>query len=117
MAKGKIQYDSDGRPICELCGKAFDRLGLHVWMVHNIKAGDYKKMFGLDNKVGLISKRSKELIRGKTLANWDIVIKKNLLEKGKNSRFYKGNKGRTKEMMSEQSRLRLKKHINNIKNK
>jgi len=115
MSYGKIEYDSEGKPICELCGKTFNNLGLHVWKDHNMKANDYKIMFGLDKKSGLLSHVTREKKSKATIANYDILIKRNLLERGKNTRFYEKNKGRTKNMLSEQTRQRLIEHINKVR--
>lgn len=114
MSYGKINYDSKGNPVCELCGKGFARLGRHVWQSHNMKARDYKKMFGLDVSKGLISEASRRKISKATKKNYDLVIKKNLLEKGKDTRFYKGHAANR--IKSPQTIIRLKEHIKTIKN-
>lgn len=107
MTKGVIQYDEKGRPVCELCGKAYDRLLSHVRQVHEMSAYDYKKTFGLDTRKGICSEISAERTRQHTLANKKTVIDQNLISGGIFSRFEKGSEGRTKEKMSEQTRLRL----------
>lgn len=109
MAKGVIKYDDEGLPICELCGKSFKRVLNHVRLKHNMFEKEYKKMFGLDLGKGICSKESSELSRIKTLKNYDKVIKKNLTEKGIKTRFVKNSEGRTKEKVSEQTKIRLKK--------
>jgi hypothetical protein len=114
MERGVIRYDTDGKPICELCGKSFNRVAAHVRQVHNITARDYKKKFGLDVLKGICSKASKERSRAAALANYDNVIKKNLIEGGSKSRYKVGSKGRTKDMVSAQTRQMLQKHFASI---
>ena len=113
--KGIIQYDNEGKPICELCGLSFDRIGLHVFYKHNLKMKDYKKQFGLDNIKGICSQKSSLKSREHTLKNFDKCIKKNLLTKWQQTRFKKGSSWRPKEKLSKQSFLRLQKQALNIK--
>ena len=114
MTYGKIDYDMQGRPICAICGKGFDRLGFHVWKTHKMEAIEYKKMFGLDTKKGLTSQKSRLKSRNAVLKNYDKVVTQNLLKNGENTRFHKGHKGRTKDKVSEQTKNRLQRHIKRI---
>lgn len=102
----KVEYDMDWKPICEICGKSFSRVLCHVRQKHSISEREYKIQFGLDLRKWVCSKESRELIRRKTLAQYDISIKKNLIEWGVISRFKKG--AHKKKYFSEQSRLRIK---------
>lgn len=111
MSKGVIRYDKAGKPICEICGKSFSRLMSHVRQKHYMTARDYKEKFGLDVKKGICSEESSERTRVKTLENYDTVIKQNLIQKGSESRFKDGSKGRTKDQVSEQTRIRLKERL------
>lgn len=117
MAYGKIEYDEEGKPICEICGGSFKRVTAHARQKHDISARDYKKMFGLDVRKGICSKESRELSRERLFDNYDVSVKSNLLKKGAKSRFKVGSKGRTKEQVSEQTLLRLKEGLNNPKMK
>lgn len=111
MAYGIIEYDDDGKPICEICGKSFKRVIAHVRQKHNMNEREYKKEFGFDLKKGICSKESSELSRDRAIFNYDKVIRKNLVEGGKVSRFQKGDPGRTKDMVSEQTRIMLKERL------
>jgi hypothetical protein len=108
MAYGIIEYNADGLPICEICGKAFNRVISHVRQKHFIQEREYKKQFGFDLKKGICSQESAELSRLANERNFEVVVAKNLLKGGKKSRYTSGNKGRTKDMVSEQTRLFLK---------
>lgn len=44
---GKIKYDSNGKVICHICGRAYTRLGSHVKESHNMTIDEYKEKFGL----------------------------------------------------------------------
>lgn len=107
---GEIEYDDRGYPICHICGKSFKKLMSHVTQKHGLTALEYKKEFGLDVSKGIMCKESTELARARALENYDLVIKKNLLEKGAATRFVDGSKGRTIDKVSPQTMIRLKKY-------
>lgn len=102
--KGEVQYDNEGRPICHICGRAFKKLASHAFHTHNINAYEYKEKFGLNNNQGLISESTKKILQEHSKNNYDLVIKENLLNKGKDHRFKKGGKGRTRDMVRLQCR-------------
>lgn len=103
-----IEFNAEGKIICNLCGKAFNRLGWHINFKHNISAKEYKKMYGLNVGTPLISKESAEKTRKKTLEHYDRVVTINLIEKGTKTRLKKGNKGRTKDLVRPEELQRLK---------
>jgi hypothetical protein len=111
MAYGIIEYDEQGKPMCEICGKFFNRVSVHARQKHFISEKDYKTQFGFDLKKGICSKESSELSRQKALDNYDTVIAINLTEKGVNSRFKVGDKGRTKDKVSAQTRIMLQERL------
>lgn len=104
---GVKKFNTDGLPICFICGEAFHRVLIHVRQKHNMTALDYKKKFGLDVKKGIISEESKLKSRKATLANYNTVIEVNLKKRGEKTRFTKGHPGRSKEMMSMETLLRV----------
>lgn len=104
---GEIEYDPDGKPICEICGKSFNRVVSHIRQKHNMSEREYKTQFGFDLGKGICSPESAEKTRRKTLDNYDLVIGQNLIANGQKSRFKKGSKGRTREQLSEQTRKML----------
>ncbi len=108
MSYGKVEYDINGNPICEICGKAYSRVLSHVRQVHDLSAKDYKLKFGLDLNKGICSKKSADKTRKQTMSNYESVIKNNLLIKGKKTQFKVGHNGRTKDKVSEQTLIRLK---------
>lgn len=111
MAKGIINYDADGNPICEICGKSFKRVISHVRQKHDLSEREYKLQFRFDLKKGICSKESAETTRVKTLVNYDKCIAKNLMVGGEKSRFKDGSKGRNKEQVSEQTMIMLKEKL------
>jgi len=115
MAYGIIEYNHLGKPICEICGKPYDRVLSHVRQKHNMDEKSYKKKFGFDLTKGICSKDSALKTRIQTLKNFDKCVGKNLIDRGVNSRFEKGCKGRTKEKVSEQTRLALMENTKNFK--
>ena len=111
MAYGIIEYDNIGNPICEVCGKSFKRVLTHVRQKHNMSEKEYKKEFGFDLKKGICSKFSAELSRQAVEKNYNKVVEKNLIKNGVKTRFIKGDKGRTKEKVSPQTRIMLKERL------
>jgi hypothetical protein len=111
MAYGTIEYDEDGKPMCEICGKHFHRVIYHVRQKHDMNERDYKKEFGFDVKKGICSLESKDKSRKAVFDNYDKVVSNNLIEKGAKSRFKVGSQGRTKDMVSAQTKKMLIKRL------
>lgn len=44
---GRIQHDINGRVVCHICGRAYNRLGSHVKESHYMTIEAYKAKFGL----------------------------------------------------------------------
>jgi len=110
MAYGVIEYEN-GKPICEICGKAFNRVISHVRQKHDMSEKEYKIQFGFDLYKGICSLESAEKSRIKALENYDLVIAQNLINNGSKTRFVKGGNGRTKDKVSEQTRNALKERL------
>lgn len=117
MSYGKIEYDQEGNPKCEICGLFFKRVLPHVWQKHEMNQRDYKMLFGFDLIKGICSEKSAAKTRRKTLKNYEKCIRKNLNIRGKSTRFIQGEVGRTKDMVSEQTRNRLRQRIIKYKKK
>ena len=67
MAYGILEYNEEGKPKCEICGKFFNRVISHVRQKHFLNEREYKKQFGFELKKGICSKESSEKSRIKTL--------------------------------------------------
>lgn len=113
--KGEIAYDNEGKLICHICGRAFKKLASHAYNGHKITASEYKKMFGLNNKEGLLIESTKEKLREYSKVNYEIVVKENLLSKGEKTRFKKGCSGRTKDKVRLQCRKVLAQNFFKVK--
>jgi len=100
-----IKYDKNGLPTCELCGKSFSRLMAHVRQTHNMNARSYKKQFGLDISIGILSKESRLKSSKAVHKNYAKVVTENLIKKGKKTRYKDNHPGR--KIMSEQTRQRV----------
>ena len=107
MAYGIIEYNALGLPKCELCGQYFNRVLAHVRQKHFMTEREYKIMFGFDVKKGITSQESKLKSRQAVLNNFDKCVSDNLIKKGELTRYKPGDGGRTREQVSEQTRLRL----------
>jgi hypothetical protein len=107
MAYGVIEYNEDGQPMCEICGNYFNRVIAHTRQKHHISEKEYKLQFGFNLRKGICSKESSEKSRERVFENYEQCIGKNLELLGQKSRFKVGSEGRTKEKVSEQTRLML----------
>lgn len=54
-----------------------------------------------------MNEEAREVLRQRVKENYDLVVAKNLLKNGQQSRFKAGGRGRTKEQVSEQTRRQL----------
>lgn len=105
---GKVTYNHDGLPKCELCGKCFNRIGLHLHHTHHISVRKYKKDFGLDFSQSLCSKKSAAKSRKSVMRNYNQCVHENLIVRNCN-KFTKG--CQPGKYLSIQSRKRLIRQI------
>jgi hypothetical protein len=89
----------------------------HVWQKHDLLADEYKEMFGLDKKKGILNEDAREVLRQRVKENYDVVVAQNLLKNGQRSRFKYGSGGRTKDKVSEQTRRMLSQRISKKRKK
>ena len=111
---GEIKYDSEGRPICHICGRAFNKLMAHVSQLHKMDATVYKEKFELERGRGILSEKTRKLLHDNVMENYDVVVTENLKVKGESTRFKNGSPGRTKDKVSLQTRKKLVEHAKNI---
>lgn len=81
----------------------------HAWQRHSVLAREYKDTFGIEQGKGLIDSEQREILREHVKQNADIVIKKNLVNKGRMTRFKKGDSeiGRYKRSAETLEKLRV----------
>lgn len=108
---GEVSYDTQGKPICHICGNSFHRILCHVRQKHNLSARQYKKKFGLDLIKGVCSRESHDLASQRNKENFETVVGKNLLLGGIKTRFKKGCNGRTKDKVSLQTKRKLRERL------
>lgn len=105
--KGVIQLDDRGYVICHICGKSYKKLGSHAKESHSLSIKQYKELYGL-------CANSKTTEKTYSLKMSESAIKNNmpnqLVEKGKKTRFKKGDKTRLGK------EVRLQECINKRKN-
>jgi len=107
MPYGQVLYDTEGKPFCEICNKAFDRVLSHVRQKHGMTALNYKQRFGLDTTIGICSEASKAKSRAKVYENYESCITNNLIKLGAETRYTPEHEGRTIDKMSKQTYNRL----------
>ncbi len=96
---GVLELDAAGKVVCGFCGAAFESLGRHIQQKHGYSAAEYKEYWGLNRNTALTSALLSDKRRifckmiGKTVVN--------------PKPFTKGWRGRTREVMREETRLRL----------
>ena len=100
---GELRYDLEGRPICHICGRAYNKLMSHSRQAHGLSAIDYKKQFGLNVSKGIVSIRTAEILRRHVDKNYERVVEGYLIKNGVGTRFEKGCAGRTKDKLSLQA--------------
>jgi hypothetical protein len=110
---GEVIYDKGGYLVCHICGRGgFRQLGTHIRMSHSDVVDnmhDYKVMFGLNVKKGLLIEETRKIKADKVWENETVL---NLMgEKSIKARFKKGSKGRTIDKVSEQCKREFTKRI------
>jgi len=88
---GEIVIDNEGKVICHICGRSFDKLGEHTFHVHGLTEKDYKEKFELNRSSSLASEKIRKKLRENVYNNYS-VIQKNLIEGGKKTRVSSTNR-------------------------
>lgn len=102
-----------GKKQCLLCGKWYYKPMMHSYQTHGITEREYKDHFGLDRK-SIIADTTKEKHQEANRQHRHMVVDTNLLEKGKKTRFRKGDPTIGRYKRSEETLKRLRRHIKNI---
>lgn len=85
------QYE-EGKIQCKLCGGWYKKICSHVVQYHDMTSSEYKELAGHNRVGGVMCDASKEIARKRVMENYEVSIKENLVEKGKETRLKKGNK-------------------------
>lgn len=93
---GRLDYNSQGRVRCHVCGGWFDHLGAHTNAKHDLPADDYRRAFGLRQKDKLISEEFRATRRR-------LAVEQGLVEAGAPHRQT------VRDLSAEQRRARLAK--------
>ena len=88
--KGEIQLASNGDIICHICGAAYPKLGNHISFKHHMTPTEYKDAFNLYHSAQLTNERYKKKMRKYTKKYYKKVVKKNLIKRGRSTRFLQG---------------------------
>lgn len=100
IIKGVPLYNKDGKPICFICGKSFERLIAHVRQKHHMQGYEYRKNYGFCKSFAFISQNSKEKISKITKGHKHIIFN-NLIKAGNKTRFFNGHNICSHEIMEQ----------------
>lgn len=89
--KGRIEYDSNGRVICHICGRAYVRLGSHVKETHHLTIEEYKKEFELCKRAKTTEYNYSRIMSNHALEN---KMDEQLRVCGMKTRIQKGDKSK-----------------------
>ena len=84
---GEIVYAPNGDPICHICGQAHRKLGNHIAYKHNMTQNEYRDVFKLYHNTKLSNVEYRSTMSAYIDVYKDIVVNKNLIEKGKDTRM------------------------------
>lgn len=96
---------------CPYCNGWYMKLAAHTVQRHGVQHAELKDELGLDRKKGLVPEWHSKLLRQYVSDNAELVVNKNLIEKGKDTRFKKGHTINYKRSKQTLERLRTK-HLN-----
>ncbi len=76
-SNGSIEMVGE-RMVCHICGRDYEHLQGHI-RVHGISAAEYRREFGLPNRVRLVSDSIREKLRHKAMVNGgrDRIVQRN----------------------------------------
>lgn len=111
--KGEIKYDEEGRVVCHICGRAYDRLAAHIRYKHNMTKDEYREEFGLNRTQRLTSEghsnKLSKLVR--THNNIALYRNKDVNGKGKKAPRY----GKTERLQAKINRAKKRTVMNDKK--
>lgn len=73
---GVLEYDSEDKIQCHICGRWYRGLNNHVWKTHGWTADDYREEFGLNRGQSLICEGTRQKLSeiNKEQGNWKHLI-------------------------------------------
>lgn len=111
--KGVISRDEEGRVICHVCGRAYDKLTVHVQQRHKMSKEHYLETYGLNRGAKLTSINHNHKLKKMIKVQSNL---QNIAEVGKETRFKKGQVGARKNLETRLQTLlerKGKKYLNN----
>lgn len=69
---GEVHKDIEGKIICHICGRSYNKLGAHIVQKHKINTNKYKEKFELNRGQSLVSEPLREKYKdNKNIENID----------------------------------------------
>lgn len=73
---GEVHKDIEGKIICHICGRSYNKLGAHIVQKHKITVDKYKELYGLNRKQSLVSEELLKVYKNnKNTKNIDLYRK------------------------------------------
>lgn len=86
----KWNQPREGARQCHICGGWYIKIATHTVQRHGLTHAELKEELCLDKKKGLIPEWHADHLREKVEENYSLVVVKNLIRKGVDTRFEKG---------------------------
>lgn len=87
--KEKAKLPDPNKIQCLICYRYYKKPMSHAWQVHGTTAREYKDNYNLEQR-GLIPEHDREILRKHVKDNFDLVVERNLIKKGEETRFKGG---------------------------
>lgn len=81
---GEVHQDIEGKIICHICGRSYNKLGAHIIQKHKISIDRYKEMFELNRSQSLTSKALREVFKNNKNTD-NVIIHRKTFKKGHKS--------------------------------
>lgn len=85
--KGVVARATNGDFICHICGKAYCKLGNHIFQCHHMSQKAYREEFGLYHNTRLCHDAYHSKMREYNVKYYDKVVKQNLIVGGQSTRI------------------------------
>ena len=83
---GTVALAINGDPICHICGKAYRKLGNHIYQCHHITQQEYRVKFKLHHNTRLSNVNYQQTMQSYNKRDYKVVVQENLIKCGQQTR-------------------------------